>query len=146
MTQRSVAFARALPGHPNAARDNGELDPVDRVAFSGHAGEGWTEENLHRLAADLRTTQLVGEVMNILAEAPDEALTLDELAERTGHSHCEFKTLWTYASRQFAGHYGTHKTPVSKMAGDQLSPPRDNVVYYFLTAGQAAMWARVRNA
>jgi hypothetical protein len=126
------------------ASSGAEMDPVELSPDFGI--DGWTEEKLRRLAAgDTNTTQLVGEILSILAEAPDEALTLDELAQRTGHPYSQVRMLWTSASRHFARHYGTDRSPVSKKAGDQFTPPRDNVVYYFLTADQAAMWARVRD-
>jgi hypothetical protein len=104
------------------ASSGAEMDPAELTLDIGM--EGWTEENLRRLAAgDTKTTQWLGEIMDILAEAPDEALSLDELAERTGRTHSQLETLWTYASRHFA----------------RFTPPHDNVVHYFLTADQAAM-------
>lgn len=109
--------------------------------------DGWTEDKLRRFAAgDTKTTQLVAEIMDVLAQTPDQPLTLDELAELTGRPHSQIKTLWTHASRHFAKHYGTSKSPVTKKWGDQLSPQRENVVYYFLTADQVEMWERVRQA
>jgi len=127
------------------ASSGAAMDPVE--LRSGFGIEGWTEEKLRRLAAgDTHTTQFVGEILNILAEAPGEALTLDELAQRTGHPQSQVTMLWRSASHHFARHYGTDQSPVSTKAGDQFSPPRDSVVHYFLTADQAAMWARARGA
>ena len=127
------------------ASSRAEVDPAELSQVFGI--EGWTEEKLHRLAAgDTKTTQLISEIMDILAAAPDEALTVDELAERTGHPHSQVTLLWTHASRPLARHHGTSKPPVSRRWGDQLRPPRENVVYYYMTAEQAAMWGRARNA
>jgi len=110
--------------------------------------EMWPDEKLARFAAgDTKTTQIAGEIMDVLAEQPEnEPLTIDDLAERTGRPRSQVKALWTHVSRHLGKHYGTSHPPLSTKWGSELTPPRDNVVFYFLTAEQAQAWKRVRGA
>jgi hypothetical protein len=109
-------------------------------------GSVWTDALYERFArGDVKTTEIVGEVMDLLAEEPETLkLSIDELAERTGYPRSQMKTVWTHLSRHVRTHYGTEEWPLETAWGTDLTPPRPQVIYYFLTAEQADQWRRAR--
>lgn len=120
----------------------------EEVHIGGGDDEIWSDDELARFArGDTKTTQLAGLVLDVLAEQPeDQPLTIDELAKRTGLPRSQVKTLWTHVARHLGKHYSTSRPPLTTKWGSQLTPPRENVVYYFMTPGQVEAWKRARNA
>jgi hypothetical protein len=112
------------------------------------AGTAWTDQLYERFArGEVKTTEIVGEVMDLLAEEPVTLkLSIDELAERTGYPRSQMKTVWTHLSRHIRTHYGTDEWPLETVWGSDLTPPRPQMIYYFLTAEQAEQWKRARGA
>ncbi|HMH59088.1 MAG TPA: helix-turn-helix domain-containing protein [Galbitalea sp.] len=134
LAERSESSGKASLEIPDTAHDSNS----DLV---------WNEKMLARFArGENKTTQMVGTIMDLLAENPTEMLTLDELAERTGWPRSQVKTLWTHMTRHTKAHYGTDHWPLRALWGNELDPPRPQVVYYFLTADEAERWKRARKA
>lgn len=108
----------------------------------------WTAEDLTRFArGSTKTTELAGQIFDVLVDVREEdALTLDELAERTGLPRSQVKTLWTHVARHLGKHYATSRPPMSTKWGSEFTPQRDNVVYYFMTPHQAQVWQDARAA
>lgn len=108
----------------------------------------WTAEDLTRFAAgSTKTTELAGRIFDVLTDVREaDALTLDELAARTDLPRSQVKTLWTHVSRHLSKHYSTSRPPISTKWGAEFTPPRENVVYYYMTPNQAQVWEAARAA
>jgi len=125
--------------------DDDGIEPDVVEVTSGNDATSWTDEMLERFAAGLtKTTQIAGEIMDVLAQSPDEKLSIDELAERTGRERSQVKALWTHVARHLRKHYGVTHPPLTTKWGADLEPARDNVVYYFVTPEQADAWRAAR--
>lgn len=121
-----------------------EATAAERTALGGLR---WNDDDLHRLArGEVKTTQIVSEIMDILADNPDVPYAPTELADLTHRTPSQLSTLGTHISRHLAAHYKTTNWPFEAIEGKDMTPRRSGAIYYLLTGAQAEQWKRVRTS
>ncbi len=141
---------------PAAPVDAGPTSPEPVVVDAGPTSPepvvdadagSWTTEDLRRLASGRNyTTRLLGEIMDVLADVPDEWRDLDALSEATGYDRAGLKGIWTHVGRHIRKRYPGHKWPLDARWGPRIDPSWPSVMFYRLPAAQAAKWKEVRSA
>jgi hypothetical protein len=105
----------------------------------------WSDQQLAKIAAgSTTTTQVLTEVMDLLAANPGVWYSQDELAEATGRARTQLLVVWSKLGPHLSKHYGTTRWPIETRNGRNLTPPRAGSVHYSMTAEGATAWRRVR--
>jgi len=92
-----------------------------------------------------KTTVIISEILDILAEAPEKPVNLAELADRTGRTLSQLQTVWTHLTRYMRARFGHKHWPVRMRSGYRFEPPiGGDEVYVWVTDDVATRWRAVR--
>ena len=105
----------------------------------------WTDDELQKLLVSTnKTVGILLEIMDFLAESPDQYFTPTEVAEAIDREASQIQTIGTHMTRHFRAHYNTTRWIFESTPGKDID--REGSTYYRLTAPLAEQWKRVRAA
>ncbi len=140
----AVGGSRQPVGQGDQAGSAEALGPLTTCLMKD-AEKDWTSEDLQRIArGKFFTTQVLTEILDVLAEKPGDWLTSAELAAATGREANTIKRIWTHVGRHINKRYEGLPWPLEAKWGLNFDPARKAVVYYRTTAEQAAAWTSAR--
>ena len=106
----------------------------------------WPIEKLAKFSASrVKTVVIVSEVLDYLAERPDQPVPTSELAMATGHTYSGLRAAWVKLSRHLEKHYGDPTWPLMSGRGPSVDLPLRET-YYTIVGEQAERWKQVRQA
>lgn len=88
---------------------------------------------------------IVSEVLDYLAERPDQPVPTSELATATGHTYSGLRAAWVKLARHLEKHYGDPSWPLMSARGPAMDPPLKET-YYTIVGEQATRWKQVRQS
>ncbi len=148
VAQLDAGATAAMPSAAAAApEEEKEEDLPTATAPVDEQIQAWPMEDLTRLASGANfTTQLLGEVLDVLADRPEEWLNLDDLAKLTGRDRPTLKGIWTHVGRHIKNSYNGRVWPHDAQWGPHLSSSKPSVTFYRLSSEQAKRWKEARQS
>ena len=151
-TETAAAFVPVMVPKPLLAEvlrfiadryDSPTASPVAEVATPTFV---WPIEKLAKFSASrVKTVVIVSEVLDYLAERPDQPVPTSELAKATGHTYSGLRAAWVKLSRHLEKHYGDPAWPLMSVRGPSVDLPLRET-YYRITGEQADRWKLVRQS
>lgn len=146
LPQALRAIAELMAPGPADLGPGAEISPGGTVHDQlGPNGQGWTAEELGRLAeTESSTTNMVSRLLDELTGAPDEYLPTSVLVERLGVSQPQLRGALGALTRHLKKHYQGLGWPMDAVWGPELGESFET--YYKVNHEVAETWKRARSS